>query len=108
MEGTEMSESTTTAVLSEQEWRRHFEAWKESGLNQSAYCREHGVGLHRFRYWRSKLEGRERRTGMVKVPVPLSSPAGCLEIVTGRYTIRIPEGFDEPTLERLLGIVEKR
>jgi hypothetical protein len=60
LERPELSESTTTPVRSAQAWRRHLDAWKESGLNQRAYCRELGIGFHRFRYWRSKLEQPER------------------------------------------------
>lgn len=36
-------------------WDEHLCRWKESGLSQSAYCREHGRNLHRYIYWKQPL-----------------------------------------------------
>jgi hypothetical protein len=106
MEEQAMSDSTTS-VLSEHEWHRHFDGWRESGLSQSAYCREQNISFHRFRYWRSKLELPKGSGEIVRVPLQVNAPRRSLELVCGQYTIRVPEGFDEATLKRLLGLVEK-
>jgi hypothetical protein len=30
------------------QWRQHVEAWRESGLSQAEYCRQHGLNLKIF------------------------------------------------------------
>ena len=37
-------------------WKEHLQRWRESGLTQSAYCRQQGLSRHQFKYWRQKLE----------------------------------------------------
>ncbi len=36
-------------------WQHHIQAWKESGLSKSAYCRQHELALHNFQYWTKRL-----------------------------------------------------
>lgn len=35
-------------------WRRHLEAWRQSGLTQVAYCARHGLSIKSFHRWRRK------------------------------------------------------
>ena len=37
-------------------WRRHFEAWRLSGLTQREYCERHGLSLKSFGNWRGQLK----------------------------------------------------
>jgi len=46
-------------------WSAHLKDWKESGLSQCRYCREHGLNIHTFRYWRARVG-----TGGVGATVP--------------------------------------
>ena len=52
-------------------WRRHLEAWRESGLTQVAYCASQGVSLKSFCRWRGKeKEARAAAaTSLTLVPV---------------------------------------
>ncbi|MEE9356100.1 MAG: hypothetical protein V3U75_10970 [Methylococcaceae bacterium] len=43
-------------------WREHIEQWQSSGLSQAAYCRQHALIVHQFRYWNYKLRRVERPT----------------------------------------------
>ncbi|MBN2569774.1 MAG: hypothetical protein JXB42_10140, partial [Deltaproteobacteria bacterium] len=36
-------------------WTSHVETWKESGLSQVDYCRQHNLSRCRFTYWKCKL-----------------------------------------------------
>ena len=36
-------------------WREHIEQWQLSRLSQAAYCRQHALVVHQFRYWNYKL-----------------------------------------------------
>ena len=38
-------------------WRKHFQGWCDSSLNQREYCEAHRLSLKRFRNWRAKLRG---------------------------------------------------
>ena len=38
-------------------WRRHVEAWRESGLSQADYCRQQGLNRKTFSLWTRRDQG---------------------------------------------------
>ena len=36
-------------------WAGHVSRWQQSGLSQSAYCRQHNLKAHRFYHWRRRI-----------------------------------------------------
>ena len=34
-------------------WKKHMEAWEESGITQTEYCQLHGLNVCQFTYWKS-------------------------------------------------------
>lgn len=36
-------------------WQPHIEAWEHSGISHSDYCREKGLSIKKFGYWKRKL-----------------------------------------------------
>jgi hypothetical protein len=38
-------------------WRRHVEAWRESGLSQADYCRQQGLNHKTFSVWTRRVQG---------------------------------------------------
>lgn len=36
-------------------WKPHLDGWRDSGLSQAAYCRQHSLSLKCFAYWRRTL-----------------------------------------------------
>lgn len=36
-------------------WQEHIHGWRERGINQADYCREHGLKETAFTYWKGKL-----------------------------------------------------
>ena len=93
-------------------WDEHLCGWKESGLSQSAYCREHGLKLHRFLYWKKRLLPEKTAVSMVELPISVlktrrllpSAPPICI-VFGGRCRIEIPPGFDPASLEAVLRVV---
>ena len=41
-------------------WRAHHEAWRQSDLNQRAYCEAQGIPLKAFGNWRAKFKAEPR------------------------------------------------
>jgi len=44
-------------------WQSHITQWLSSGLSQAEYCRSHKLVLHRFTYWRHKLDVKQPHGG---------------------------------------------
>jgi hypothetical protein len=52
-------------------WRARIEEWRGSGLSQSRYCRERGISLATFGYWKRCLaEKSEERFVRFKPQAP--------------------------------------
>lgn len=39
-----------------EKWKQHLQSWRDSGLSQSAWCRQHNIKPNQFWYWRNKLD----------------------------------------------------
>ena len=39
-----------------EKWQQHLQSWRDSGLSQSAWCRQHDIKPNQFWYWRKKLD----------------------------------------------------
>ncbi|WP_459254585.1 IS66 family insertion sequence element accessory protein TnpA [Xanthomonas euvesicatoria] len=60
-----------------EQWAEHVQAWRVNGLSQVAWCREQGLSLASFGYWRRRL---------AKGPV---APAGSCRCACSRLPRRI-------------------
>ena len=110
-----------------EEWAKRVERWKDSGLSAKEFASETGINARSLPWWRWQLGQKakaptlarptSRRKRGAKAPPPaspmtfveVSVPAASdLEIVlaSGRR-VRVPTGFDAPTLERLLVVLER-
>ena len=59
-------------------WRQRIEHWKRSGLTQAAFCRQRGLSIANFHWWRKRLSARNgepRLEGRAFVPVRLKEEA---------------------------------
>jgi hypothetical protein len=85
---------------------------KVSGLSQAEFCRRNGVSLHAFRIWKYRDRPGAVRSAVATprlLPVRIVGAAvWTIEVVlaAGR-TIRVRDGFDERTLERLIATLER-
>ncbi|MBV9383095.1 MAG: hypothetical protein JO242_20810 [Streptosporangiaceae bacterium] len=97
-------------------WRQILRQWQSSGLSVRAFCAVHGLGEANFYAWRRTIAQRDGQTAAFVpvrvVPDPPAEPAAdeagrALELVVGRRRVRIGPGFDAPTLQRLLALLEE-
>ena len=107
-------------------WQAHVEAWRESGLTQRAYCREHELSEMQLSHWKHRLQKTRRRAGSTSRLVPVrvlgeSTPrstevdghnarvghrGGDLTLVfSNGWRLEIGEGFNLDTLSRVLEAV---
>ena len=59
-------------------WRRHVEAWRESGLSQAAYCHQQGLNRKTFSVWTRRVQGDlplDKGTPLELLPVQLEPSA---------------------------------
>ena len=106
-------------------WAKRVERWKDSGLSASQFAVEIGVNPRTLMFWKWQLaresggkpaRKRATRTKPQSVEFVEVRPARAvavadprIEIAIGdRLVLRVPVGFDEETLERVVRVVERR
>ncbi len=109
-------------------WERRVDAWRCSGLKQSAFCRREGLGVAVFSRWKRLFEqaGSFSRTGLLAresmpgafVPVKVSAgsahestvrPMGILELeLRNGRVLRFPSSLAPDDLARWAGALEAR
>ncbi len=90
-------------------WGTHVEAWSESGMTQTEYCRQNDLSIKCFGYWKRKFKKND--TAVTFYPVP-SNPMNILNnenlsfslrlVVDDQFKIEIGNDFLATTLERLV------
>jgi hypothetical protein len=100
-----MARKRSKAGLGEQQWRAHIEAQEESTLSVRAYCEQHGLAVASFYYQKRRLAARPKFVEIV--PVQQAQSSGVELIVGEELRVRLMSGFDEQTLVRLLGVLER-
>lgn len=93
-------------------WEKQIELWRRSGLNKSAFCREHKLSRWTFHYWKKRLQrSSEEAVSFVKLPAITinSAQAAAISIQLGdRYNVEVKSDFEAATLRRLLDVLEER
>jgi len=108
----------------EQHWRHHLAAWRQSGLTVRAYCRAEGLSEPSFYSWRRTLSpcrtSANRVTQPAKparatpasafVPVRLVDPPAVTSpvevVLRGGRLLRVTDGFSASTLRDLVAVLE--
>ena len=90
-------------------WQGQIEAWQDSGLCQTQYCRENDVSLSTFNCWKGKLLGHNqepnRKTQLVPVKVVSNNISihNELSITTPNgFQLKVPVGLDFNAIRPLL------
>lgn len=89
-------------------WRSLIAAQEKSGLGVREFAASHGLAPATMYWWRCRL--RDRPTALVPVSVvdrdgsavSRSTTCEAFELTLGSMTLRIPPGFDEHDLRRLV------
>jgi hypothetical protein len=88
--------------------RRAIERWQASGESLAAFCRSEGIApvtLHRWRREFGRTAGASP-VRFVSVDVAMARDAGSFELDLGEgRRLRVPAGFAERDLERLLAVL---
>jgi transposase-like protein len=72
---------------------RVLDDWLRSGLKMAAFAREHGLGLHRLRWWQAQLSARKAPPTVHLVPVtPRQAPLVALGSTAGAALVVDVEG----------------
>ncbi|HZO13943.1 MAG TPA: hypothetical protein VFB62_11815 [Polyangiaceae bacterium] len=92
---------------SEEKWRRLIAAQEKSGLGVREFAESRGLAPATMYWWRCRL--RDRATTLVPVAVidddvesGRSTATAPFELTVDSLTLRIPPGFDEGDLRRLV------
>jgi transposase len=110
-------------------WAEYVERWKESGLSAKEFAAQSGINAQSLSWWKWRLAGGEpkakrRQPSKSRAMEVTKSPAlsslsfvevkaavmqESLEVVlASALRVRVPTGFDDATLGRLLDLLEKR
>jgi len=100
-------------------WRRQLLAWSRSGLTQVRFCRERGLSIAAFTWWKGKLRDKLRlphgrrprshheKNRFIEVQVGNGQVSGGYELrLTNGRRIAVPDRFDAETLRRLIQVAE--
>jgi hypothetical protein len=100
-----MSKQRQARFEKRQRWQGIMDEQSASGLSVARFCQERGLSKHTLGYWKKQLKGpRPTQPVFREVRLAPQTPAvsSCLEIVVGTLVIRVPTGFDENDLRRVL------
>ena len=98
-----------------QYWLKHVQQWQVSGTTQIQYCKDLGLSLHSFRWWRRRLshvaQDPAKPTPFTEIPVRmLGEPASSYvyEVtLPNRKQLRLQEHFDPDAVASLLLLLER-
>jgi hypothetical protein len=99
-------------------WRALLAAQSQSGLSVAGWCREEGVPVKSFYYWRRKSSEPDQPQSCVGTAVPAHgwiavAPESLeegrpLTLRVGSVSIDVSNGFDRRLLSDVLGLLEAR
>ena len=110
----------------ERYWRGVLEDWRASGLSRAAFCRRRGINYHTLGQWKSRIEAHATRSRgatqgtseFVEVNLPTSGSSSQKNrdrnvrendyeiVLTSGRSVRVPPGFEEADLTRLIRVTE--
>ena len=107
-------------------WSRRVERWKASGLSAKEFAAKTGINARSLSWWRWRLNAAKAQKGtcsseramqIASSPLP---PLSFIEMTTAvtrdpleivfpsALRIRVPVGFDDATLARVVDLLERR
>ena len=88
-------------------WRTVMGKHASSGLSAAAFCREHNISIHQFRWWRRRFKkenSKDNGSGFLQlVPFSKSQHSGIRIRLNNEMSIEVDQGFDPLTLR---GVIE--
>lgn len=93
---------------SQVEWSQRVRRFNRSGLTLEEFARQEGVSPGQLAWWTGRLRSlrasnRQTAPAFVElVPAQAPAPAGIELVLAGGLVMRVPVGFDETTVARLV------
>ena len=127
-----MAQRIGRSLTKETHWRNRLLAQADSGLSTAQWCRENKISTSLFYFWKRTIAQRDgypkkpmqkvatiskssaafvrvRVTPSATVAAVAPMAAGLIEILLGNgLAVYVAPGFDEPTLARVLDVLEAR
>lgn len=116
-------------VSKERYWRRIIRRQGKSGETITHFCAREGVPVHQYHWWKRTLRARDRQStqelqiadnrdasarqdkqasnSFVPVRLPFLNDAPIEVVHPGGYLVRVPVGFDPPSLGRILATLDR-
>ena len=111
-----------------EEWVGRVARWNESGLTAAKYASEIGVRPDTLKWWKWRLSSETRSSALARRPAQIVkaktktriSPLMFVEmtaavapqplevVLPSALRVRVPVGFDDVTLGRLLDVMDRR
>lgn len=85
-------------------WQDHLTQWQASGMTQVAYCRQQGLRVSQFGYWKKRLlpiRSPDAAAGFIAVQMT-SAGATLAVVLNERLRVDVYPGFDPATLRALV------
>jgi hypothetical protein len=107
--------TTTSLPLTptQSQWSERITAWEMSGLNQSSFCKQHGLVYGTFVYWRSHLKKLnadvEQPESISFFPVTLKSEktASLILRVNDQHSIELKSDFNPELLAKVVQVIQQ-
>jgi len=95
-------------MASRKEWERRVRRWRRSGLTAAEFSSREGLVRGTLLWWSSKLQQDARAAEVSFVEVTAAPEVSAIEVTlaNGRV-VRVPAGFDDSSLERVLAVAER-
>lgn len=103
-------------------WQSVLGEWKTSGQSPADFCARRSIPFSKFRWWRGHIEKRARpsraaSSKLTFLPLVVRGDAEGAEatkpdapplelVLRGGCVVRVPSGFDEASLVRLVAVLE--
>ena len=92
-----------------QYWKRHVQAWQQSNIDQTEYCRRQGLKRVTFWYWKKKFSKDSSDVSLVPVPIKINIPTPPKPLIVDigkRFQIEVSGDFEAATLRKLVRTLE--
>lgn len=91
-------------------WRERYDEFKQSGLTQAEYCRQHGLSVKALSYWvrkysRQQAPVRQQWAALAVSDAPDNNYHQQMTIQIDKIQLRIPSGFDQETIACVIGLL---
>ncbi len=84
-------------------WEHHLDQCRQSHQTQKAYCKKHGLKIHQFYYWKSRLKTGQDKIAFLPLPLPGDlfaphSPCAVRIIAPNGFTIELDSQASLPDI----------